>query len=472
MTNRRSCAAVLFLLLLCGGRADAQPRSDWADTVEAIFLTADERREWSSLSSGADRDAFKARYWLRRDPTPREAGNEFRDAVLGRIRRANERFPLRTTPGSETARGRAFVLLGTPARVQDTDAARPGAPPPPGTPQRGGTIGLTEGIETYVTWMYDRDRTPALLEALDRPTLELMFIIEPQRGTDRLQTPGLFEEVRAKLATRSIVSEVAAAPASPAALDAGAREKLGAGPARADGVVAGHTVIWSDSDAPELRAWVFLPRGRAASGVRFHAIARDASGKEVAAWSAPAVAAPAFFTTSGQGTVLTVRGALPPGQHDVQFGFASGAEWHATNAAKIDVPDLSLKTFAVSQVYVSAGPSNATSGSSLAILPSRADATFALSESLWTVVELAHVTTPAAVTLDLMLARDDSPIGGTGEQPANPVATPNGRHVAAFELPLASLPPGDYTLTLTIRKQAGSDEGRVVRTIPVTLVSK
>lgn len=471
MTKTCWCAAALTIFL-CAGRAEAQPTPEWPDTVEAIFLTADERREWASLSTGEARDAFKARYWLRRDPTPREAGNEFRDAVLARMRRANERFPMRTTPGSETARGRAFVLLGTPARVQEAGAGRPAAPPPPGTPQRGGNIGITEGIETTVVWMYDRDRTPALLDALGRPSLELTFIIEPQRGTDRLQTPGLLEELRNVLAARSIVNDAPPAPIALPALDEGARDKLAGVPAHADGVVTGHTVLWSDSSGPELHAWVFVPRGRAASDVRFHAIARDASGQEVTAWSSPAAAAPSYFTTAGEGTVLAVRGALPPGQHALQFGFASGGTWHATSAVSVDVPDLAAKTFAVSQVYVSAGPSDRPSGPSLAMLPSRADATFALSESLWTVVELANAAMPAAVTLDLTLARDGQVIGGTGEQPANPAATAEGRHLAAFELPLASLAPGEYILTLTVRRQAGSDEGRVVRQISIRLIAK
>jgi GWxTD domain-containing protein len=490
MTKIFSCAVAVLLLMASGGAAEAQRPADWTASAEALFLTEGELREWASLKSGAERDAFKERYWLRRDPTPREAGNEFRDAVLGRIRRANERFPLRDTPGSETARGHAFVLLGTPARVQEAGGGRPGAPPPPGTPQRGGNIGIVEGIETTVVWMYDRERTPALLEALGRPKLELTFIIEPQRGTDRLQTPGLLEELRRTLAARSVVTEAApavpeapaapaspgapASPASPAlpALDEGSREKLTAVPAHAAGVVSGHTVLWSDTPAPELHAWVFVPRGRATGNMRFHAIAKDASGKEVAAWSAPAVPVPSFFTTSGEGAVFAVRGALPAGQHDLQFGFTSGAEWHASSAARVDVPDLSTKAFAVSPVVVSAGPSPEAAGPSLALLPARADATFALTESLWTVVELANVANPAGVTLDLTLARGGSVIGGTGEQPANPVETANGRHLAAFELPLASLAPGEYTLSLTVRPKAGSDEGRVVRQIPVTLVQK
>lgn len=440
-------------------------------------MTADERREWLSLTTESERDAFKTRYWMRRDPTPRDAGNEFRDAVLGRIRRANERFPLRDKPGSETARGHAFVLLGTPARVQEAAAGRASAPPPPGVPQRGGNIGA-DGIETTVVWMYDRERTPALLDALSRPKLELTFIIEPQRGTDRLQTPGLLEELRTVLAARSIVNAVSpASPASPAslalpALEEGVRERLDAAPARAEGVVTGHAVLWNNAAAPELHAWVFLPKGRATSDVRFHAIARDASGKEVAAWSAPAAAAPSHFTTSSQGTVAAIRATLPPGEHQLQFGFAAGGEWHATGSTRVDVPDLSSKTFAVSQVYVSAGPSDATSGSSLAVLPARADATFALSESLWTVVELANVAAPGSVTIDLTLSRAGQVIGGTGEQPANPAETADGRHLVAFELPLGSLSPGDYVLALAIRPKAGSEEGRVMTQIPVRLISK
>ena len=189
-------------------------------------------------------------------------------------------------------------------------------------------------------------------------------------------------------------------------------------------------------------------------------------------WVKPAAAAPSFFTTSGQGTVLAVRGPLPQGQHDLQFGFSSGSEWHATSAARVDVPDLSAKTFAASHIYVSAGPGDTSSGPSLAMLPARADATFALSESLWTVVELANVVTPGAVTLDLTLSRNGQAIGGTGEQPANPAETTEGRHLVAFELPLGTLSPGAYMLTLTIRPKAGSDEGRVTRQIPVTLVEK
>ncbi|MEX2273129.1 MAG: GWxTD domain-containing protein [Vicinamibacterales bacterium] len=475
MSKTFPLALALFLLAASSAAAEAQRPRDWADTAEALFLTAEERREWASLMDSVARDGFKERYWQRRDPTPREAGNEFRDVVLGRIRRANDRFPLRGTPGSETARGRAFVLLGTPARISDRALVGPNAPPARGR-IHSGMVGINEGTEEAYVWTYDRERTPALLDALGRPSLDLTFIVEPHRGTDRLQTPGLFDELRNTLAARSIVADVA--PASPgpapasAPLDIGVREKLGGLASHAEGVVSGYTVIWGASAAPELHAWTFIPRGRAAGGVRFHAIARDASGNEIAAWSTPALEAPAFFTTSREGSVFTARRALAPGQQQIQFGFTTGADWHAATSARLEVPDLGSKAFAVSPIVVSAGPGPATSGPSLGMLPARADATFALSESLWTVVEIANAAAPASVTLELTLARDGKAIGGTGEQPANLVELAAGRHLAAFELPLATLSPGDYTLALIVRPQAGSETGRVVREVRIRLVAR
>ena len=42
--------------------------------------------------------------------------------VLGRIKTADARFAIEKTPGSRTARGLVFIVLGTPARSEDTVA--------------------------------------------------------------------------------------------------------------------------------------------------------------------------------------------------------------------------------------------------------------------------------------------------------------------------------------------------------------
>lgn len=471
---RISALALAIFLQFAAAMPSAQTPSDWSDSPEALFLTVEERREWAALTTYADRERFKERYWLRRDPTPRTPGNEFRDGVLGRIRRADERFPLKGQPGSQTARGRAFVLLGTPARVRDTGASRP-PPSRPGTPPTS-EVGLLEGIETMVVWGYDRERTPALLDAIGRPMLELTFIIEPQRGTDRLQQPGLFNQVRETLAALSIVTAVRTqAPssgASAAPLDAGARERLAAAPAQAQGIVSGHTVLWSDSVDPELHAWVFLPGDPHAQslGLRFHAVVHDGAGNEVAAWSEAASLSPGLFSTSAPGAVFSIRRPLPVGRHRATFGFSSGARWHATTSTEIAVPNLGGGEFAVSPLVVSAGPSAHASGLSLARLPARADATFATNESLWAVIELANAPPGSEMSIELTLERDNRLIGGTGEQQADLVQTAEGRHLAAFELPLSTLAPGEYLLHAAVRPKAGSEGGKLVRALPIRLI--
>lgn len=170
----RFAVPFLFSVVLAAGMAAQNDPEDWASSPEAYFLTSEERAEWKTLDSGLERDRFKERYWLKRDPTPGTEKNEFRDTVLGRIQTADKRFPLGKMPGARTNRGMAFVLFGTPARVNDTKAnplERP-RPPAPGSPAPIG--GVIEGNETTSVWIYDRERTPKLLELLgNRPSLEL-----------------------------------------------------------------------------------------------------------------------------------------------------------------------------------------------------------------------------------------------------------------------------------------------------------
>src|SRR5688572_24002126 len=159
--------AILAMPLFAQGNDE-----EWIESPEAVFATQDERREWAALVSRAEKDAFKNRYWLKRDPTIGTEKNEFREVILGRIKVADERWPTGKTAGSSTARGRVFILLGTPARVAQRKQPRNPAPPPPGANPTG-PVGTYEGNESSETWFYDRERTPRILEALgNRPSLD------------------------------------------------------------------------------------------------------------------------------------------------------------------------------------------------------------------------------------------------------------------------------------------------------------
>src|SRR2546422_10207881 len=65
---------------------------DWSKSPEAYFLTAEEKQEWRTLQSRESRVDFIERYWLKRDPTPGTAANQFRDMVRARIKTADARY--------------------------------------------------------------------------------------------------------------------------------------------------------------------------------------------------------------------------------------------------------------------------------------------------------------------------------------------------------------------------------------------
>src|ERR1700674_2607309 len=242
---------------------------DWASSPEAYFLTKAERAEWTALDSRDSRQRFVEQYWLKRDSSPGTERNEFKELILGRIKTANERFRIEKTPGSRTARGRVFIVLGTPARVSDRNASPP--PPDPGASRRIGqalpSVGLVEGNETTSTWFYEPDRTPRILEVLGRPSLQIVIVVEPSRHLDSIQDPGLFHEINEIVASKSIVnpdlvppsaggaasprSSLPALPREP--LAAAVRQVLEAAPGvfRSDGAFVGSAVIFHERGNPE-----------------------------------------------------------------------------------------------------------------------------------------------------------------------------------------------------------------------------
>jgi GWxTD domain-containing protein len=181
----------------------AAPPQDWSRSPEAYFLTAEEKREWSGLSSDAAREAFQESYWKRRDPTPLTARNEFRETIEARIRSADAQLTVGKTPGSRTARGMVLILLGRPSSQQLTLGPVKGRAPEMITP---GILTLPNdafSTSEFHTWIYERETSADLLDALGMPRLEISFIIEPGHR-DQMQQPDRFQQWREILARRSI----------------------------------------------------------------------------------------------------------------------------------------------------------------------------------------------------------------------------------------------------------------------------
>jgi len=468
-----------------GGRA--QPGDeDWSKAREAYFLTAEEKQEWQTLKSRESRADFIERYWLKRDPTPGTPANEFRDTVRARIKTADSRYgSIDGKPGSRASQGFVFIVFGTPARVQQAHQAALERPKLTELGDSPTAVGLVEGNETTISWIYDRERTPRLLETLNTPTLQINFVIEPSRRTDDLQNPGLVNQYREKLAHKTIVNpDLVPAPAAPLApfaavaappralavapLSAAVRAILEKAPPQTVSdddrqPVFGSAVLWGARDKAETVAWVFLPEGRdtGTGKLTFHALIRaDEGGKEVAAGSEPA-APSSTLPTARPGRVLVRRFDLPPGNYSASFAVtADGDRPLASGTIPLRVPELE-GDFAISSMLVSAGmsPPGKEGESAFSIGPSealpRADATFARTESLWYFVQLANVAEEDKVTQELRLLRGPRTVAARPAAPAQLREIGPGRYAFGYELPLSSLEPGSYVLYLTVRDGQG-----------------
>lgn len=475
--------ALGFALLgaVAGLLGQAGDPEDWAISPEAYFLTREERAEWNRLGSRDDRASFKERYWLKRDPSPGTEKNEFQELVLSRIKTADARFAIAKTPGSRTARGLVFIVLGTPARARDELTARPPAPAPPQAGQRPTPVATYEGNETTTTWLYDRERTPRLLEVIDRPSLEITIFVEPSRHMDAIQNPGLFNDLRETIARKSIVNPdlvssaqaradvgAGAGPQSlpRQALSAAIRKSLEAAPAvaRQGGAFMGSAVIFRDRGEAQTLIWVFTPPP---SGRPFlHALVRGDDGREVATLSEPA-AVSSVFSTLAPGLVVVKSLPLPPGLYSAAIALSEeGGRLLASSVLPLNVPSLE-KDFAVSSLLITRGPAAGGSeplftfaGTSL---PPRADAAFANSESLWYFVEVANPSDAAKVTLEPRLRRGSEPVASLPAFAAKLQPLGAGRSIVGVELPLATLAPGDYVLYVAVRDGSGEDRPQVLR---------
>ncbi len=89
----------------------------WLNEDVAYIITPEERQAFLQLSNDEERDQFIEQFWLRRDPTPDTAENEFKEEHYRRIAYANEHFAA-GIPGWKTDRGRIYIIWGKPDEIE------------------------------------------------------------------------------------------------------------------------------------------------------------------------------------------------------------------------------------------------------------------------------------------------------------------------------------------------------------------
>jgi GWxTD domain-containing protein len=88
----------------------------WLDEDVRWIISDEERAAFKQLSNDEERDQFIEQFWLRRDPTPDTAENEFKEEHYRRIAYANEHFAA-GVPGWRTDRGRMYIMYGKPDEI-------------------------------------------------------------------------------------------------------------------------------------------------------------------------------------------------------------------------------------------------------------------------------------------------------------------------------------------------------------------
>jgi GWxTD domain-containing protein len=89
----------------------------WLEQDVAYIMTGEEKRAFLQLGTDDEREQFVEQFWLRRDPTPETAENEYKEEHYRRIAYANDHFAS-GIPGWRTDRGRIYIRFGPPDEIE------------------------------------------------------------------------------------------------------------------------------------------------------------------------------------------------------------------------------------------------------------------------------------------------------------------------------------------------------------------
>lgn len=246
--------AALALLPDFAAGALSKLYTDWAAGPASHLFTDADGERWSHVESDAAAEQFVQLFWLRRDPTPESAENEFRREFERRVAMANQTFEEVlegvVTPGWKTDRGRALILLGPPKRRQKAgsegtseggDFGMGGGTPStqgsvstgtgPGKFGRGGSQDRF-GAASGESWFYEDEAKPAWMKK-KRVTVE--FRSKPGTAIVALYHPEEALALMAEARQRAVVSpnlDASALTASTAGSGAGGARMFGAVPAK------------------------------------------------------------------------------------------------------------------------------------------------------------------------------------------------------------------------------------------------
>ena len=208
--NRRIVVAIVSLFAAVPLFAGLSAKyKEWPSTPQGYFMTSGERAQWAAITTDAEAEKFIQQFLAAR-------GGEFPAEVAKRTQMADKYLTIGKTPGSKTLRGKTIILLGAPASMDVRDGVEGeghgraramadvvsrsgGADNTTGRPGSGAMAGAggisptdalgssmstldTQKMRRYYSFTYQND----LVKKLDKPSLVVSVVADPQNGKDEL----------------------------------------------------------------------------------------------------------------------------------------------------------------------------------------------------------------------------------------------------------------------------------------------
>ena len=111
--------AVLTASALAAAKPKLDPESAKFYQSARLIMTKEEAKIFNHLPDAESRKEFIADFWLKRDPDPDTPDNEFRREFEARVSFVNKRFNKEGGPGINTDRGRVYIFMGPPDKIED-----------------------------------------------------------------------------------------------------------------------------------------------------------------------------------------------------------------------------------------------------------------------------------------------------------------------------------------------------------------
>jgi GWxTD domain-containing protein len=164
-------------------------------------MLPDEQRQYRRLHTTREAVDFIEVFWRRRDPDPREPGNEFAKTFYERVEAADRLYSEGGVRGSLTDRGRALILLGPPPVLRYGQKKVPAWEP--------GKPGAPSNVQTRTiileTWAYPlAELPPALAGQIQKedPLAEVVLVFGTEPRHTYLLEGGKFLDMAVRAALR------------------------------------------------------------------------------------------------------------------------------------------------------------------------------------------------------------------------------------------------------------------------------